>query len=780
MSSAFNRTAPGLSGTRTSANGLPFGSASRPRISLNAGPGGRVRRRKAAVLCVVAAWSLGALAQHDEAWRRNVADTISATCAIRGLDLKAPLKVLPMDAFQGGYTPGVGSVTWEPDHARIWREGWCALGVYCAPDAPSEGGGTAKPGFARPAGLYDPDRNVLFVRDVTDANAAATIAHEAVHALQHQHFPALRAIHLWRNRDLAAAANSAIEGDAHVVGWSFDPARRTMLCSMDPGQATSSHAKWWKWQPDGLSALEAFPHVFGTEPALREVLAHGQRGMDRMLREPPLSTLAVLRPTLADTAIDFIRLPEQLPLDGCTPGLSNTAGVVGIWGLFRQHGDAEATAESLPPLLEAWRGDRFVHLSCPGDRDDQLAWVTRWQTPAAAASFAARYRAIADALPAYGGVLGSVPVPVVDGRTVTVVTAGLRDAVTAIAGAETKAFARLGEWVAADCFPDSTCEDAAVDDDQAGNDFKCAPLADRPEQLDAWLTRIRRARSAPKEPETALPGLLTDVAELATFCARNAAGNTDFLTACRAVYTGARYVARLNQDPNYRLLPFCLSEPETRDWVRATYYADDARPHSTQASFTRIYGIARASVTFAATGFAGLHDLTAAPPLTTLALLHPGRADAALIGLPRDDIRAQGCEVSASDAQGALAIWRLILEDGGGEPEDALPAYLGDWKGDRLFQVRCPAGRDWIWISLWRTADAATKFAARYRAMSPVIRAETELPDVSPTVEQRSVWIVPPSLAHLELALKRGIEVREFDDFRDWVVSGCFPQTACR
>ena len=234
--------------------------------------------RQKAVLCIVAASSIGALAQQDEAWRRNVADTISATCAIRGLDLKAPLRVLPMDAFQGGYSPGIGSVTWEADHARMWREGWCALGVYCARDIASGGGGTSKRGFARPAGLYDPERNVLFVRDFTDASAAATIAHEAVHALQHQHFPALRAIHLWRNRDLAAAANSAIEGDAHVVGWSFDPARRTMLCSMDPERATSSHAKWWQWQPDGLSALEAFPHVFGTEPALREVLAHGQNG----------------------------------------------------------------------------------------------------------------------------------------------------------------------------------------------------------------------------------------------------------------------------------------------------------------------------------------------------------------------------------------------------------------------------------------------------------------------------------------------------------------------
>ena len=731
-------------------------------------------------LCFVAAASVGATAQQDDAWRRNVADTISATCAIRGLDLKAPLKVLPMDEFQGGYTPGIGSVTWEADHARIWRDGWCALGVYCARGAASHDAGSAEAGFARPAGLYDPDRNVLFVRDVTDSRAAATIAHEAVHALQHQHFPDLRAIHLWRNRDLAAAANSAIEGDAHLVGWSFDPARRTMLCSMDPERATLSHARWWQWEPDGLSALEAFPHVFGTEPALREVLAHGHTAMDRVLREPPLSTLAVLTPALAETAVDFIRLPEQLPLDGCTPGLRNTAGVVGIWGLLRQHGDAEATAESLPALLEAWRGDRFVHLVCPGDRDDELAWLTRWRTPEAAAAFAARYRAIAGHLPTHGGVLGSVPAPVVTGRTVTVVTAGLRDAASQIARAEVRPFTRFGEWVGANCFPDSTCEDAAGKDDQAGNDFVCTPR-EPPDQLEAWLERIRRARSTTPEPEAALPGLLTDVGELAAFCARNSTENADVLAACRAIYTGARYVAQLTRDPNYQRLPFCLTERQVRDWVRTTYYANDERPFSAEASFTGIYGIARATVAFAASGFAGLRDLTAAPPLSTLALLQPGRDDVALIGLPRDAVRDQGCEISASHAQGALAIWRLVLDDRRDAQDDALPGFLGGWKGDRLFQVRCTdGGTDWIWISLWRTIGAATQFADRYRALSPADLAETELPVVSPVVDQRTVWITPSTLAHLRPVLKRGIEVREFAGFADWVASGCFPQKACR
>ena len=554
-----------------------------------------------------------------------------------------------------------------------------------------------------------------------------------------------------------------------------------MLCSMDPERATSTHASWWQWEPDGLSALEAFPHVFGTEPALREVLAHGHTAMNRALREPPLSTLAVLRPDLAETAIDFIRLPEQFPLDRCTPGLRNTAGVVGIWGLLRQHGDPEAKVESLPALLEAWRGDRFVHLSCPGERDDELGWLTRWQTPEAAASFAARYRTIAGAVPSYGGVLGSVPTPIVTGRTVTVVTAGLRDAIRQIARSEIQAFSRFGEWVNAGCFPDRTCADPVDEDDRATNGFLCTPARVQPDQLEAWLQRVRRARSATPQPVAALPGVLADVAELAAFCARNSIENADFLTACRAIYTGARYVAQLNQDPNYRLLPYCLTEREVQDWVRATYYATDARPLSAEASFTGIYGIGRATVAFAAAGFTGLHDLTAAPPLATRALLQPGRDDVALIGLPRDAVRDRGCEVSASHAQGALAIWRLVLDDRGDAVEGVPPTFLADWQGDRLFQVRCgDGGGDWIWISRWQTTDAAARFADRYRALAPATLAEAELPDVSPIVKGRTVWIVPSALDHLRPVLERGIEVREFDGFADWVASGCFPQKACR
>ena len=144
-----------------------------------------------------------------------VAETIAETCAIRGLALRRPLQVRPMAAFEGGYTPGIGSVVWQDDDAEVWRQGWCALGVYCAAPAGKTANVTRSPGesgLAGPRGLYDTERATLFVAADGDAVPAATIAHEATHALQHQNYPQLAAIHLWHNRDLAAAANAALEG----------------------------------------------------------------------------------------------------------------------------------------------------------------------------------------------------------------------------------------------------------------------------------------------------------------------------------------------------------------------------------------------------------------------------------------------------------------------------------------------------------------------------------------------------------------------------------------
>ena len=252
------------------------------------------RRRAAASAFVgVCLASAAAAASNATASSPSIVDAMEKACAVRGLTLSHPVDVRPMTTFQGGYTAGVGSVTWEREYAERWRNGWCALGVYCASEpaptpAPADrsgsGGTVAATPLSQPAGLYDPQRNTLFVKDPESTTATDTIAHETVHALQYQNYPHLHAAHLWHNRDLAAAVNSAIEGDAHLVGWYFDPQRRLYLCSMDARHAAASHARWWRWTPTRLWAYEGFPHVFGPELALRHLLSAGRNGSNALLR----------------------------------------------------------------------------------------------------------------------------------------------------------------------------------------------------------------------------------------------------------------------------------------------------------------------------------------------------------------------------------------------------------------------------------------------------------------------------------------------------------------
>ena len=738
-----------------------------------------------AALCWSAACStaLAQQARADETWRQQAEETIAATCAMRGLEIKSPLRVLPMGDFQGGYTEGIGSAVWDTDHARVWREGWCALGVYCAqPDDVQNGSNARTKNLEHPLGLYDRTRNALFVSSLGTQDAAGTIAHETVHALQYQNFPRLNAAHLWRNRDLDAAVNSVIEGDAHLVGSSFDSAERVGICMTDSSDAIAASARAWDWQPNKLSALGVFPHVFGIELTLKEMLTRGPGAMDALLQEPPLSTLAVLKPELADLETEFIRLPPDLVDEQCTAGLRNTAGVVGIWGLLREHGDVEAAGEELPALLAHWRGDRFLHLSCPGNQDDELAWLIRWSTPEAAARFATSYSALAGAIPAYGGVLGSVPQASVDGRSVIIMTAGLRDAVEHIANSEIRNLSRYSEWVESDCFPDSSCENSYTEFDQSDNDLDCADVEDSPSQLREWLDRIRKARATPVQVEAGLSDLTAESDRLNDFCAVNGSPFYDLYMACYSASYGSKVVAPLIQDPSYRGVFFCMNEAEIQEWVRSFQYPEESPPFSPQDSFISIYGMGRAASGFADSGVQGLHDLMTNPPLSSLALLQQGAGDVDLIGLPRRDFQTQGCEVTDSKSLGALGIWRMLVRSGVLPEGVPMPALIGGWKGDRLVQVRCQSEEEgqWAWISRWRTVEAATSFAAHYPKLLLGDTGGIKLPMAEPVVEGSTVWIIPENLQHLESVLKDGIVVREFQSFEEWVQSGCFPQESCR
>ena len=727
-------------------------------------------------------------AETEDAWQRVVEQTMAETCAIRGLPLKRPVDVRSMSRFQGGYTEGIGSTVWQAEYADAWRDGWCALGVYCAPRGKT---GTVRGGTAsnRP-GLYDVVENALYID--TTADARSTVAHEFVHALQHQNFPDMNALHLWYNRDLSAAGNTVIEGGAHVVGWSFSSQERVRLCLMAPEPGKSRRPRWWDWAPDAIKAHEIFPHAFGPEIALANLLDEGTDGLDALLTDPPLSTLAVLKPAAAGP-VEFIKLPMRaltaaVSAANCEVGLRNTAGAVGIWGLLRQHGSAVAAQDEIPDFVADWSGDRFVHYRCPGEHDDELAWLSRWRTPEAALEFAAQLRKVVDSMVEYGGVLGAEPAVVVRNRSVIALTPGFDGLLDAIAEAEIRTFSRYRDWIASGCFPQDACYDplrgttAASSGDMPS---MCTESAPAPPGFVDWVARVRQVRSMPVPRITGATQLSDDAGQLAVFCSRNAVRNTDLKTACRAAYGGVSYLLRLDAEPDWRRLTRCVDLADLRAWLEDAYFADSPRAFASPTVVPATYGPVLAVTTVERDGRAGLSQLLAAPPMSSLQVLRPDLSTSVeLIGLPRAALAAQGCSVDASESQGILGIWNLWMDYDVAPEEDTMPAYLLDWRGDRQAFVRCDndegPSSGWVWISRWSSPEAAASFATTYRALTPAAFEETGFASAADLhLEEGTVWIVPPELADLTSLLRDETEIRSYDDFGDWVADGCFPQSAC-
>ena len=705
-------------------------------------------------------------------WSRAVARAMADSCAARQLTLRWPVAVRPLAEYSGGYTAGVGNVVWSGDYAETWRAGWCAIGVYCAP--PPTPGASAGTRFNAPRGLYSHAHATLYVREpAAGAQTRATVAHEVVHALQYQNFPALHAPHLWFNRDLNAAVDAAVEGDAHLVGWAFDAERRRHLCSADPANIGRAHRDWWGWTPQAITALEGLPHVFGPGLALARLAAGGAPAVDALLREPPLSSLAVLRP--GGGAVDFIALPEDLAhrVAGkkCETGLANTVGVVGIWGLLALHEDA-AVATQMPEFLAQWAGDRFVHLACEGERNDELAWLTRWRTPEAAAEFARRFGKVADAAAKHGGVLGVPAAATARSSAALVATPGLAPAADALFAASVRTFDRYADWVAAGCFPDECHQENGVPAaaSESPGRFACGSAAPPPTAFENWLDRVRQARARADEMQiSALSFALTEAGRLAVFCALNARRNADVLATCRAVGFGLRHLAALADDPHWRLLPLCASGPEYRAQLRSAVANEEGTAPPARELELRAAALAAAALQ--ADGADGVRALAAMPPLSTLELLDADYDEAVdFLHLPPASLAALGCEVLASDVVGALGLWTRL---GSATPAETPPAIVRAWRGDRQWYLQCGGEDGWVWASRWANAAAAREFAVRHLPALPIAA------NAVAEVDGRTVWAVPPGFASVKAKLKASVQSRSFATFREWRDAGCYPQQGC-
>jgi hypothetical protein len=391
---------------------------------------------------------------------------------LRGLDFKRPV---PLYWASPRELPGLVrdelDAMIDPEYAIAYRDAFAALGLI-PPDLDLVDV-LVRLNQEQIAGFYSVRRRTMFV--VTGGavpglapelpiEQAGVVIHELVHALQHQHFPGTLELMqgLRHNDDVVLALGAAAEGDAMLT--MLRSGQRDGKLSETAVELMRARLRHDLANPAGLLAEVPrivrlsllFPYVAGFELAARRYRADGSAGLDAMLREPPLSSQAVSSPDVA-AAVEFVRLPAQRAAElagpGCRPGHDNVAGALGVEALLADHAGPEASDR----FEQTWRGDRFLHVACPGGAE--LLWITRWATREDAASFAAAYASIAPRVASVAPLAGVPRVETRD-RGVLVFTPRLAAGIDELfASTEARSYASLGQWLADDCFPESPCPD---------------------------------------------------------------------------------------------------------------------------------------------------------------------------------------------------------------------------------------------------------------------------------------------------------------------------------
>jgi hypothetical protein len=238
------------------------------------------------------------------------------------------------------------------------------------------------------AGFYDPDSSVLYVVEGSDPTIAElTIAHELVHALQHQYMPLDSVLTLQRQNDRRIAAQSILEGQAMLAS----------VLAMMPGQDLSELGTFWNdaQRRELIREQEQRMPVFASAPLiLREGLifpylagADFMGWFERVYPDTvpygprlPTSTEHILHPdryAAGDTPVDlmFPNADDAVYVDGL--------GEFEIRILLTEL-TGSTTVASAGSL--GWDGDRYAVYSV-GD-EHGLVWWSVWDGEAPANRFA--------------------------------------------------------------------------------------------------------------------------------------------------------------------------------------------------------------------------------------------------------------------------------------------------------------------------------------------------------------------------------------------------------
>lgn len=281
------------------------------------------------------------------------------------------------------------------------------------------------------AGLYMPRQQTLYIvseparsekggiylNSLGNLGDELTLAHEIVHALQHQHFPEVfKDAPVWQQQaDANTALQAAIEGDANLRAAQ---SMGLLGTARDPEEVIE-FSRDRKFQPlSDESALVhervVFPYTYGYRFAYHE----GKNGLKTL----PASTEQIIHiktkgrtPFLAIDLGEFSGMVETI---GCRVMFQDTMGelLVSLW-LRSLNASIDHAA------WDGWDGDRWVVANCGQSRE--VAWLTSWDTEQDAREFERAVAKVASEWQWRANLQSDIAIDL-RGRDVIVSTSGLR------------------------------------------------------------------------------------------------------------------------------------------------------------------------------------------------------------------------------------------------------------------------------------------------------------------------------------------------------------------
>jgi len=237
------------------------------------------------------------------------------------------------------------------------------------------------------AGFYDPETSTLYgMRGAEPAALRFVLAHELVHALQHQYLPVDSIMRRQDDADRQTAAHAVLEGHATLAS----------LAAMLPDRSALRQPGFWELAREQVRAGTASMAVFSRAPLVfREGMifpylsgAEFMRWWDSARTDRPLPTVAELPQSSEQIlhpdryARGDIPAPVRFADDAEAPLFEDTLGELEVQVLATiLRGGGEVLTGS--PI--GWGGDRFRAYRTPGG--PALVWYTVWDSEVDAARF---------------------------------------------------------------------------------------------------------------------------------------------------------------------------------------------------------------------------------------------------------------------------------------------------------------------------------------------------------------------------------------------------------